>query len=169
MRMCLKDDYTLANCCKPENSDAIIGYYSHDNFIKVHKKDCPNLAKAEAGRLLALEWDEIIAFDGFHPDEDYQILDDLDFRLLDHHLKFGFDYSLKVAAMLHQDAQIIFDKHVRLKKMKLIQRVAPKMIQYRKNIVKGKWIKHRNHTYYDLTDKGRNYLQYYQNRNSKDD
>ena len=42
------------------------------------------------------------------------------------------------------------------------ERVEPLMIRYRKNIVKGKWIKHRNHTYYELTEKGRKYLAHHE-------
>jgi len=32
------------------------------------------------------------------------------------------------------------------------------MIRYRKGIVDGKWIKHRHHTYYALTQKGNRVL-----------
>lgn len=165
--MKLKDDYTIANCCQPTQEDEIIGYYSHNNIIKVHKLGCPNLTKAEQGRLVALEWAEIVVGMEFHPDDDYSRLDSVDFSVLDHHLKYGFDYSLKMASLLHLDKKTMFDKHSKLREMKLLERVEPKMIQYRKNIVKGKWIKHRNHTYYDLTEKGRLYLDHYLHRKGR--
>ncbi len=162
--MRLKDDYSAANCCRPTTGDDIIGYYSHNNIIKVHKLGCPNLAKAEQSRLIKLAWTDILAAEEFEPDKDYDDLDRIDFRILAHHQDYGFDYTLKMAAMLQLEKQIVFDRHNKLRGMDLLQRVEPKMIQYRKNIVKGKWIKHRNHTYYDLTEKGRHYLKYYINR-----
>jgi len=155
--MRLKDDYIIANCCSPEHGEAIIGYYSHNNIIKVHRKDCSNLEKAEQDRLVVLEWDSIIAGDEYEPDDDFKELDAIDLALLKHHRDYGFDYSLKVAAMMSLDKQIVFDHHAKLRDMGLLERIEPRMIQYRKNIVKGKWIKHRNHTYYDLTEKGRRY------------
>ena len=33
-----------------------------------------------------------------------------------------------------------------------------RIIHYRKNIVKGKWIKHRNHTYYEITPEGNQWI-----------
>ena len=158
----LKEDYILANCCTPDENDQVIGYYSHNNIIKVHKAGCHNLDKADSTRLVALEWRDIIAGDEFRPDKDYHELDDLDWIVLQHHKTYGVDYSLKVAAMLHIDKQAVFDSHKKLRGMKLLERVKPLMMQYRKGIVDNKWIKHRNHTYYNLTDKGRDYLAYHQ-------
>lgn len=156
----LKEDYILARCCQPNTDDIITGYYSYDNFIKVHKADCSNLNKAEAGRLIKLNWPDILATDDFEPDDDYFTLDEVDFAVMEHHQDLGVDYSLKVAAVLRIDKQAVFESHTRLRKMQLLKRVEPLMIQYRKNIAKNKWIKHRNHTYYELTKKGKNYLQY---------
>jgi hypothetical protein len=164
--MRLKEDFILANCCHPGVEDDITGYFSHDRFIKVHKSSCPNLKKADSGRLIVLEWRNIVASDDFKPDEDYRTLDGVDFAILEHHHKLGVDYSLKVAADLRIERHIVFDRHRKLRAMGLLERVKPVMIQYRKNIVKNKWIKHRNHTYYNLTLKGRDYLDYY-SRNSR--
>ena len=162
--MRLKDDYIAANCCHPTTDDQIVGYYSYNNVIKIHKIDCPNLDKSEKSRLVSLAWPDIVAPEEFKPDADYHDLDKTDFNIMAHHRDYGFDYTLKMAAMLHLEKQTVFDHHNKLREMGLLQRVEPKMIQYRKNIVKGKWIKHRNHTYYDLTDKGRKYLEYYLRR-----
>lgn len=159
--MNLKDDYVLAGCCSPQPGDAIVGYYSHTNILKVHRRDCGNLAKADAERLVTLQWADILAGETFRPDDDYTDLTALDFRILEHHRLYGNDYSLKVAGMLSVEKQDVFDCHTRLRKQGLLQRVEPLMIRYRKNIVKGKWIKHRNHTYYELTAKGRKYLEYH--------
>ncbi len=159
--MRIKSDYALASCCHPTPDDAIIGYYSHERFIKVHKIGCPNLHKAEADRLIALNWQEVVDREDVAPDEDSHSLDELDFRILRHHRDLGVDYSLMVASVLRIDPEEVFQRHARLRAMNLLERVSPAMIRYRRHIVKGKWIKHRNHTYYDLTEKGRKYLELY--------
>ncbi|RKX21572.1 MAG: hypothetical protein DRP51_03985 [Candidatus Zixiibacteriota bacterium] len=158
--MKLKDDYILAKCCNPTETDSITGYYSYDNYIKVHKSDCPNVRIADQSRLIELEWPDIIAVDDFVPESDYDELDEIDFLVMNHHKIYGVDYSLKVAAMINVDKKAVFDSHRKLRAMKLLERVKPLMIQYRKGIAKNKWIKHRNHTYYNLTDKGKKYLEY---------
>lgn len=158
----LKKEYTLAKCCKPSLTDNIIGYYSYDNVLKVHKRDCQNLNKAEQERLVVLEWAEIIEVSPqFEPDDDYHLIDNNDWRVLLHHKEYGVDYSLLVARKLYIPKQTAFDCHKKLRDMNLLERVKPLIIQYRKGIVDNKWIKHRNHTYYDLTDKGNKYLEYY--------
>ena len=159
--MKLKEDYIAANCCSPVPGDPITGYYSHDSLIKVHKTDCVNLQKADASRLISLNWPDILAEAEFTPDDDFAELEQIDFRLLDHHRQYGFDYSNKVAAMLNLERKSVHESHARLRRLSLLKRVEPKMIQYRKNIVPGKWIKHRNHTYYDLTEKGSAYLEFH--------
>ncbi|MEZ5359361.1 MAG: DUF2250 domain-containing protein [Candidatus Zixiibacteriota bacterium] len=157
----VKDDYTIANCCHPTMDDTIIGYYSHTNIIKVHRHDCTNLNKTDSSRLVELSWNDILADEDFTPGDDYASLSEFDFAVLIHHAEYGVDYSNKVAAVLHAGKQDVYDTHTKLRDCALIERVSPKIIQYRKNIVPGKWIKHRNHTYYDLTDKGKKYLEYY--------
>jgi hypothetical protein len=159
--MPLKENYLIANCCKPAQSEKITGYYSYDNIIKIHKTGCGNLSKAEPERLITLDWNDILAPTAFIPDHDYSELDDLDFLILAHHQHFGIDYSLAVSAILNVDEKTVFDRHKKLRQMKLLERVEPVMVQYRKKIVPNKWIKHRNHTYYDLTDRGRHYLAHY--------
>ena len=157
----LQEKYILAKCCSPQLSDDIVGYFSFDDFIKVHRQDCPNLKKAESERLIMLKWNDILAPEEFEPDNDYNDLHPEDFKILQHHRDYGVDYSLKVANMLHLPKQTVFDSHKKMRDMELLIRVEPTMIQYRKGVVDNKWIKHRNHTYYELTDKGNQYLDYY--------
>ncbi len=156
----LKEKYTASKCCNPRQDDAIVGYCSFDDQIKVHRADCTNLAKADQNRLVQLEWKDIIAIVKFTPDNDFHDLDETDFAILGHHLVYGVDYSQKVARMLYIDRQLVFDRHRKLRDMLLLQRVDPLIIRYRKGIVHNKWIKHRNHTYYELTDRGRAYLDF---------
>lgn len=157
----LKDDYTLAGCCSPSPNELIVGYYSHDNFLKVHRQDCPNLEKAEQARLVELQWAEILAGQEFTPGADFGRLEASDFDILGHHLKYGIDYSLLVAGKVGLSKEETFDRHKELRRLGLLKRVDATMVRYRKGIVDHKWIKHRNHTYYDLTDKGRSYQRYY--------
>ncbi len=159
--MKLKENYILARCCRPETGERLVGYCSHDGPIKVHRAGCARLATAEPDRLVTLSWDDITAPEESPPDSDYSLLDEIDFRILDHHARYGVDYSRQVAGALRLDAGEVFDRHANLRGMALLVRVAPAMIQYRKNIVPGKWIKHRNHTYYELTAKGQAYLNYH--------
>ena len=96
-----------------------------------------------------------------HDDPDYRQLDEIDFKVLKHHLDFGVDYAAVVAKHTHIERAVVFDRHRKLRDLNLLVRVQPKMIQYRKNVVKGKWIKHRNHTYYELTERGKIFLDSY--------
>ena len=66
-RIRLKDKYQLARCCAPSQEDAITGYFSYDDVIKVHRADCENLGKAEEERLVKLTWEEILADNEFEP------------------------------------------------------------------------------------------------------
>ena len=156
----LRDDYVLARCCAPSSTDKIVGYYSHDNCLKVHRHDCASLTKADHARLVPLSWDDILADEHFVPESDYFELDNLDFAVLRHHCEYGIDYSLMLARMLTLSKQEAFERHKKLKGLGLLRRVEPKIVQYRKGIADHKWIKHRNHTYYELTEKGKAYLEY---------
>ena len=155
----------MAECCNPKPGEAISGYYSYNNEMIVHRSDCSNLHKVEDERVIELKWKEILAQKPEEPEKDYSELNELDFLILAHHGKYGNDYSLKVARVLNRSRQEVFDSHAKLRSMGLLTRVKPLIIQYRKGIVDNKWIKHRNHTYYDLTDRGRLYLDYFRKNN----
>ncbi|MCD6250000.1 MAG: DUF2250 domain-containing protein [candidate division Zixibacteria bacterium] len=157
----LKERYVLAKCCSPSETDQITGYFSYDNLIKVHRHDCANLIKAEPDRLVQLVWKEILATHKFRPGTDYTDLDATDFAILKHHRDYDIDYSLKVAQVLGLEKQETFDRHRKLRELGLLERVETLIVQYRKKIAKNKWIKHRNHTYYKLTERGIAYLNFY--------
>jgi hypothetical protein len=159
--MNLKEGYTKAKCCSPEPFDSITGYFSYNNVIVVHKTACENLKKVESKRLFSLSWDEILESKENEPDQDYSQLDELDFRILKHHQEMGVDYAWAVAEMLNLEPQLVFERHRKLRDLKLVERVQKLMIQYRRNIVDHKWIKHRNHTYYRITPKGEKYLNFF--------
>lgn len=157
----IREQFTLANCCAPHCDDNVIGYHSYDDMIKVHRADCPNLANVDRERLVPLEWTDILVAEAFVPDELYRSLEESDLRILALHRKVGLDYSLKVARILRIAKEEVFDRHRKLRSLGLLQRVPKVMIRYRKGIVDNKWIKHRNHTYYELTDKGVLFADYY--------
>jgi len=160
----LKEKYTLARCCLPTPGDAITGYFSQDDVIKVHRNDCPSLSKTDPQRLIKLEWENIVAARPAPPDDDYRELEAVDFEVLRHHRDYDIDYSLMVASVLRIPKEEAFERHDKLRNLGLLERVDAVMVRYRKNIAPGKWIKHRNHTYYRLTDKGMRYLDLYLKR-----
>ncbi len=162
--MRIREGFTLANCCTPQRGDGIIGYHSYDDQIKVHRADCSNLANVEQERLVPLNWSDVIVTDAFVPDDLYLSLEENDFRILALHKEVGLDYSLKVANILRIDRKEVFDRHRKLRDLGLLRRVPKVMIRYRKGIVDNKWIKHRNHTYYELTEKGESYAEHYNRR-----
>ena len=163
----LKEGYKIARCCSPQRDDSIMGYFSYDNVIAVHKASCGNLKKTESERLLSLFWEDILEKGEDKPEEGYHQLDELDFRILKHHQVMGVDYSLMVAKILKIETEQAFERHRKLKSLRLLKRVAPVMIRYRKNIVDNKWIKHRNHTYYQITPKGERYLDFFISQEDK--
>jgi hypothetical protein len=157
----LKKNYVLAKCCTPAPPDSITGYYSYDKILKVHRHDCRHLDRVEPERLIKLEWQEIIEQPPKGPGDDFADLDAIDFAVLQHHKQYGIDYSLMLAKMLSIPKQKAFERHQRLKEAGLLRRVDAVMVRYRKGVVDNKWIKHRNHTYYELTEKGEQYLTYF--------
>jgi len=157
----LREGYRAAKCCSPEPDDSIRGYFSHDNIIVVHKNSCPNLGKTDRARLLSLSWGEILETSHGAPGEDFDQLDHLDFEILDHHRRMGVDYSLMVASVLDIEAELAFERHRKLRGLKLLRRVERVMIRYREKVVDNKWIKHRNHTYYEITPKGEKHLDFF--------
>jgi hypothetical protein len=157
----LKEGYRAAKCCAPRPADPVRGYFSHDNLIVVHKTSCPNLGRADQARVLSLSWEEILESSHEVPGEDFHQLDELDFEILEHHQKMGVDYSLMVASVLNIEPGMAFERHRKLRGLKLLKRVEKIMIRYRESVVDNKWIKHRNHTYYEITPKGEKYLRFF--------
>ncbi|MCK4632510.1 MAG: DUF2250 domain-containing protein [candidate division Zixibacteria bacterium] len=157
----LKDEYVQARCCSPRPDEKIIGYYSHNNVLKVHRHDCPSLKATDQERLVNLQWEDILQPSGFQPDDIYDSLDRIDFAIMEHHLQMGIDYSLVVARAVGISKTEAFGRHRKLRDLSLLERVEPKIVQYRKGIAANKWIKHRNHTYYGLTSKGDDFIRFY--------
>jgi hypothetical protein len=154
--------YKIAKCCTPEEEDLIIGYFKEDGTITVHDSSCRSVPGLRKERLLDISWDEIQKTR--IPDASQAIpsevadLDEADYLILKHHQEFGMDYSIVVAETLRIPLEEMHQRHRKLRELGGLKRVEGRIIHYRKNIVKGKWIKHRNHTYYELTPEGSQWI-----------
>lgn len=160
--------YKLAQCCSPEAGEEIIGYFKEDGTVTVHRSDCASVQQLRRERLLEVTWSEIHAAekpaDIETEDLTFDKLDEVDYLILKHHQEFGLDYSIVVSEMLGLPLEETQKRHRKLRELSGLKRVEKRMIQYRKNIVKGKWIKHRNHTYYELTPKGDRWIRSFEEK-----
>jgi len=153
--------YHLSQCCNPQLGDEIIGYFREDRTFSVHRVGCPNLRRVPQERLVEMTWEEIEGQEVEEPIDDlFYDLEDQDFRILHHFKVYGLDYAYPVSQKTGIRLQETFRRLRRLRELGAISRVSRLMIQYRKGIVQGKWIKHRNHTYYALTSLGEKMLAY---------
>ncbi|MCZ6676349.1 MAG: DUF2250 domain-containing protein [Candidatus Poribacteria bacterium] len=160
--------YKIAKCCSPQAGDDIIGYFKVDGTIAVHRSDCAAIHHVQVERLLDVNWPEIQAAeppsDPEETDAAFDQLDETDYLILKHHQEFGLDYSIVVSETLGLPLEETYKRHRRLRELGGVARVERRMIQYRKNIVKGKWIKHRNHTYYELTPRGEGWIRMFEKK-----
>ena len=160
--------YKLAKCCSPEVRDSIVGYFKEDGTIAVHRSDCASIQKLRHERLLNVIWEEIQAEETKATPEEidpqFAELDEMDYLILKHHQELGIDYSIVVAETLGISLEEVHKRHRKLREIGGLKRVEKLIIQYRKNIVKGKWIKHRNHTYYELTSKGEKWIRWFEKK-----
>lgn len=161
----LNENFRLALCCKPSPGDKIAGFLKPESgIISVHKKGCVNLKSIEKERVIDLNWNEIIKTEpetDITKDPALSELDEIDYKILKHHASMGVDYAAVVAKCTKIDRATVFKRHRKLRDLKLLARVQPRIIQYRKNIVDNKWIKHRNHTYYEITERGQEILNHF--------
>ena len=81
-------------------------------------------------------------------------MDELDLKILYYIYNCGPVYIKKLSERLQKDFDTIRTHIKKLRSVDYIERVSCRMVDYRINR-KNKVIKHRNHTYYDLTRKGR--------------
>ncbi len=160
--------YKIAKCCTPQEGNAITGYFKEDSTITVHHAECKALRNFRPERLLAITWDEIrateVPIDSVSLPTEFAELDETDYFILKHHQELGMDYSIVVAEALRIPLEEMHQRHRKLRNLGGLKRVEGRIIHYRKNIVKGKWIKHRNHTYYELTPEGKTWIQSFENQ-----
>ena len=46
----------LSKCCEPKPYDEILGFYTKDGKITVHKKDCPNVSTLDQKKNADVKW-----------------------------------------------------------------------------------------------------------------
>ncbi len=157
--------YKIAKCCNPQQNDPLVGYFKENGIITVHQTECSGVQSFRAERLLKVTWQEIHAAE--IPENpiaaEFNELDETDYFILKHHQEMGMDYSIVVAETLNIPLEEMYKRHRKLREIGGLKRVEARIIHYRKNIVKGKWIKHRNHTYYEITPEGRTWLEAFEN------
>lgn len=160
--------YKIAKCCAPQEGDAITGYFKADGTITVHDDTCNAVQGLRTERLLKVTWDEIrkteSAADTVPLAPGFAELDETDYFILKHHQELGMDYSIVVAEALRIPLEEAHQRHRKLRELGGLKRVEGRIIHYRKNIVKGKWIKHRNHTYYELTPEGKMWIEAFESQ-----
>jgi hypothetical protein len=160
--------YKIAKCCAPQEGDAITGYFKENGTVTVHDAACNAIHSFRTERLLEVTWDEIrtteTPTDSLTLSPAFAELDETDYFILKHHQELGMDYSIVVAETLRIPLEEMHQRHRKLRDMGGLKRVEGRIIHYRKNIVKGKWIKHRNHTYYELTSEGKTWIQAFENQ-----
>ena len=160
--------YKIAKCCHPQENEPITGYFKQDGTIAVHHTTCNAVQGLRPERLLAVAWAEIQATensaDSIKIAPEFNQIDETDYFILKHHQEFGMDYSIVVAETLRIPLEEMHQRHRKLRELGGLKRVQGRIIHYRKNIVKGKWIKHRNHTYYELTPEGETWILAFENR-----
>ncbi len=163
--------YKLAKCCSPQVGDNIIGYFKEDGTIAVHRSNCASAQHLRVERLLDVAWQELQTTeeqsDPEEKDPTFDQLAETDYLILKHHQEFGLDYSIIVSETLGISLEEIHKRHRKLRELSGLERVEKRIIQYRKNIVKSKWIKHRNHTYYKLTPKGEGWIRLFEKSGGK--
>lgn len=161
--------YVIAKCCNPNEDNPIIGYFKEDRTITVHNTSCSTVPSLRAERLLDVSWGEIQKYKTTDTPLEMPELDDTDYFILKHHQELGVDYSIVVSETLRIPLEETHQRHRKLKELGGLKRVEGRIIQYRKNIAKGKWIKHRNHTYYELTPKGTQWINVFERLSSNTD
>jgi predicted transcriptional regulator len=90
-------------------------------------------------------------------------LSEIELKILSYIHHSGPAFAKKLAARLDTDVQTVHKHIMTLQSKGYLERVARTMVEYRINR-RNKVTKHRNHTYYDLTRKGRLFMRHFQDK-----
>jgi len=90
-------------------------------------------------------------------------LSDIELKILSYIHHSGPAFAKKLAARLDTDIQTVHEHIMTLQRMGYLERVTRTMVEYRINR-RNNVTKHRNHTYYDLTRKGRLCMRHFQGK-----
>lgn len=86
-------------------------------------------------------------------------LTEVELKILYYIYHSGPTFIKKLAARLNEDNQILRNSVKNLQRLGYLERVTKTLIDYRLD-KRNKVIKHRNHTYYDITRKGRLFMRH---------
>ena len=89
--------------------------------------------------------------------KDESTLNKLDIKILYYIYNAGPAYIKKLGQRMHEGIDVIQKHTQELERLGYIERITRRMVDYRINR-KNKAAKHRNHTYYDVSRKGRHFL-----------
>ena len=86
-----------------------------------------------------------------------KILDELDIKILYYIHNAGPAYIKKLGQRMREDFDVIRKHTQKLERLGYIERITGRIVDYHINR-KNKATKHRNHTYYDVSRKGRHFF-----------
>ena len=84
-------------------------------------------------------------------------LDEVDLKILYYIYNAGPAYIKKLSQRIHKDFETVRNHVKKLEKLGYLERVSGRLVEYRIDR-RNKVTKHRNHTYYDVTRKGRHFM-----------
>ena len=87
-------------------------------------------------------------------------ISEIELKILYYVHRSGPAFIKKLAARLNENLQTIRNSIEYLQNMGYLERVSGTLVEYRIN-KRNKVTKHRNHTYYDLTRKGRLFMRHF--------
>lgn len=95
--------------------------------------------------------------------EEYNGISDIELKIIYYIYHSGPVFTKKLTARLHENIQIVNESIKNLQHIGYLERVTGTLIDYRINR-RNKVTKHRNHTYYDLTRKGRLFMRQFKGK-----
>jgi DNA-binding Lrp family transcriptional regulator len=84
-------------------------------------------------------------------------LSELELKVLYYVFRSGPAFIKKLSARLNEDNEVLHNSVKNLQRLGYLERVTKTLVDYRLD-KRNKVTKHRNHTYYDLTRKGRLFM-----------
>jgi predicted transcriptional regulator len=95
--------------------------------------------------------------------KEHNELSDIELKIIYYIYHSGPAFTKKLATRVHNNIQVINECIKNLQHTGYLERVSGTLIDYRIN-KRNKVTKHRNHTYYDLTRKGRLFMRQFKGK-----
>jgi predicted transcriptional regulator len=93
-------------------------------------------------------------------------LRDLEIKILKYHKIAGADYSKLISHRFGLSLSDAMKIHKKLLELGFLEKVSGSIINYHTKLKNGKYkyVKHRNHTYYTLSRKGKHFIREYEKK-----